>query len=216
MHPDHLCKLHPNIYHMAEVGTWDSIRTLGLMSTSAVLEHFNLPLEDRARIESSHRPNKIKIGPSSSDCIVLRDQIPMPPERLRRALANQTTIEEWYSTINSKVFFWAQEERLYRLLNARHYRNLEHDVLTIDAGKFISAYKDSIWLCHMNSGNTFPMAVARDKSIFKRIIDYPVNGKGNPIKKIVELTVDYKIPDIAKYVTHVRRMKGNVLINKIL
>ena len=60
---------------------------------------------------------------------------------------------------------WADEERLLRLLNATHYKALEHDVLTIDTASMVAAYEPSMWLCHMNSGNTFPMPTPRDIDI---------------------------------------------------
>lgn len=76
-----------------------------------------------------------------------------------------------------QVFFWAEEHRLHGLLGARDYRNLEHDVLTIDSAPSVREYANNIWLCHMNSGNTWPMLHARGIDIFKRIADYPANTR---------------------------------------
>jgi hypothetical protein len=216
MHPDRLVQLHPHVYHMAEAGTWDSIRARGLMSTSAVLDHFKVSGIERQRIERGHRPTKITVRPDALDGIVLRDQIPMPPDRLLMALGDEAALEAWYATINAKVFFWATEERLHRLLNARHYRQLEHDVLTVNTATLVAAHGPAMWLCHMNSGNTFPMPIRRDASIFKRILDYPVNRNNNPIKDIVEVTVDHLVPDIARHVIEVRRMRGSDVLEKIL
>ncbi|WP_373369432.1 DUF7002 family protein [Pseudomonas chlororaphis] len=122
------------------------------------------------------------------------------------------TPEQWYHQINQKVFFWAEEKRLNVLLNARAYRALEHDVLTVDSERFIRDYSASIWLCHMNSGNTWPMPHARDENTFQRIPDYPAKRNGAPLKEVVEITVDHYVPNIADYVVEVRRMIGsNVL-----
>ena len=215
MHPDRLVELYPRIYHMAEVGTWDSIRARGLMSTSAVLDHLKVSGDERRRIEEGHRPAKLTVRPNSPDGIVLRDQIPMPPSRLLKALRGKTSLEAWYATINAKVFFWAEEDRLHRLLNARHYRQLEHDVLTVNTETLVAAHGDAIRLCHMNSGNTFPAPVHRDVGIFKRIGDYPVNSKNNPTKRVVEVTVDHMVSDIARHVIEVRRMRGSEVLGKI-
>lgn len=214
MDTNRFVELHPRVYHMAESGSWKSIRQHGLLSTSAVLDHARVSGAERTQIEYGHRPTKLLISGQYGD-IVLRDQIPMPPKRLARALGPATTCEKWYAIINSKVFFWAQEERLHRLLNARAYRALEHDVLIVNTESLIAAHGQRMWLCHMNSGNTFPMPFPRDETIFKRIDDYPVNRRNNPTKNIVEVLVDYSVPDIASHVVEVWRMRGSARISRI-
>ena len=210
-----LIELYPRIYHMAERGAWDSIRTRGLMSTTAVLDHLAVADGERARYESEHRGQKMDVKSGAPSSIVLRDQKPMPEGRLITALTGGTTPRQWYELINGKVFFWAEEQRLHGLLGARDYRKLEHDVLTLDSSTFIPAYAEAIWLCHMNSGNTWPMPHRRGTEIFCKIVDYPVTRTGNPKKKVVELVVDYAVPNIADYVLEVRRMKGNEVLNVI-
>ena len=210
-----LIELYPRIYHMAERGAWDSIRTRGLMSTTAVLDHLAVADGERARYESEHRGQKMDVKSGAPSSIVLRDQKPMPEGRLITALTGGTTPRQWYELINGKVFFWAEEQRLHGLLGARDYRKLEHDVLTLDSSTFIPAYAESIWLCHMNSGNTWPMPHRRGTEIFCKIVDYPVTRTGNPKKKVVELVVDYAVPNIADYVLEVRRMKGNEVLGVI-
>ncbi len=201
---------------MAERGTWESIRERGLLSTSAVLDHFGLTGADRERYESQQRPVKMTVILNHPTSIVLRDQKPMPPARLMTALQDGITPEDWYRTINAKVFFWATETRLLGLLNARDYRTLEHDVLTIDAAPFIRTYADQIWLCHMNSGNTWPMPHLRGANTFRRISDYPAGRSGKPLKPVAELVVDYSVPDIARYVIEVNRMKGREVLGRML
>ncbi|NVH63845.1 hypothetical protein HQ621_23300 [Pseudomonas simiae] len=210
-----LIELYPRIYHMAERGAWDSIRTRGLMSTTAVLDHLAVADGERARYESEHRGQKMDVKSGYPSSIVLRDQKPMPEGRLITALTGGTTPRQWYELINGKVFFWAEEQRLHGLLGARDYRKLEHDVLTLDSSTFIPAYAEAIWLCHMNSGNTWPMPHRRGTEIFCKIVDYPVTRTGNPKKKVVELVVDYAVPNIADYVLEVRKMKGNEVLGVI-
>jgi hypothetical protein len=210
-----LIELYPRVYHMAERGAWESIRTHGLMSTTAVLDHLKIEGGDRARFESEHRVQKMDVRAGHPSNIVLRDQKPMPEGRLLQALTNGTTPRQWYELINNKVFFWAEEKRLHRLLGARDYRKLEHDVLTLDSAAFIPAYAESIWLCRMSSGNTWPMPHRRDTEIFRRIPDYPVKRSGKPVKDVVELVVEYAVPNIADYVVEVRRMKGSEVLGVI-
>ncbi len=215
MNVEKLIELYPRVYHMAERGAWDNIRAHGLMSTTAVLDHLKVQGVDRARFESEHRDQKMDVRAGHPSNIVLRDQKPMPEGRLLQALTDGTTPQQWYELINEKVFFWVEEERLHRLLGARDYRNLEHDVLTLNSAELIQAYADKIWLCHMNSGNTWPIPHRRGTEVFRRIADYPVKTSGRPAKAVVELVVDYAVPNIADYVLEVRRMKGSEVLGII-
>ncbi|MBD3810807.1 MAG: hypothetical protein IE917_01135 [Betaproteobacteria bacterium] len=206
---------YPRLYHMAEKDSWPSIKARGLLSTSAALDRYQTQGAQRMALEEEHRPEKITLG-AGDDQIVLRDQKPMEPSRLQEALVDGTTPSQWYKLLNGKVFMWAEEHRLFQLLNARHYRNLEHDVLTIDTAQLIATYRDAIWLCHMNSGNTFPIPHHRRLDTFKRIRDYPTKkNQSIPAKEVVEVVVDYSVPDIASYVVEVRRMKGNITLGQI-
>jgi hypothetical protein len=199
--------LYPRLFHMAEANTWPSIKQRGLLSTVAVLDKLGITGVARRQYETEHRPEKLTIG-QDAEAIVLRDQKPMPPERIANALPKGVTPQQWYQFLNGKVFMWAQEERLLTLLSARAYRKLEHDVLTIDTDSLVAAYKDKISLCRMNSGNTFPYWHERGFEDFHRIEAYPTTKSGAPDKPVVEVVVDYAVPDLSKYVVQVRRMKG--------
>lgn len=198
---------------MAEVETWPSIQRRGLLSTTAALDALGIVGAQRATLESTYRPAMSNLAPGSPDNIVLRDQRPMPPNRLAQALPAGLTTEQWYRLINSKVFFWVSAERLGRLL--RSYGVSQHDVLRVDTASLLSAHSARTWLCHMNSGNTLPIPHYRDESIFKRIADYPVNGVGTPIKEVVELVVDYSVPDIANHVLDVTRFQGETNLGQV-
>lgn len=215
MNIEQLIARYPRIYHMAEAGTWPSIQQRGLLSASATLDLFGVKGRARAAYEKEQRQTMMEVLPDRADRIVLRDQKPMPPDRLARALTDGTSPAEWYALINSKVFFWAQEHRLLTLLNARDYRRKEHDVLSINSETLIREYADRLRLCHMNSGNTWPMPHQRDVSAFKPISDYPVRRNGAPAKEVVEIVVEHSVPDIARHVIEVRRMKGSEVLAQI-
>jgi hypothetical protein len=210
-----LIERYPRLYHMAEKGTWPSIKANGLLSTTAVLDRFGINGTERLTIEQGHRPEKMLVGPEKEG-IILRDQKPMFPDRLAGALIDGSTPAQWYKFLNGRVFMWAQEQRLFGLLGARQYRKLEHDVLTIDAKALLTAYSEKAWLCRMNSGNTFPVPHPRGMADFMRIADYPAKKRtGAPAKEVVEIVFDYSIPDITTYVTEVRRIKGKEILGAI-
>lgn len=210
-----LIQSYPYLYHMAEKNTWPSIRQNGLWSTTAVLDELGIPDAERSIYESTHRPAKVVLS-GNGKMVTLRDQKPMPRQRLLAALPARLAPEDWYRLINRKVFLWASSERLSRLLCAKDYRNLEHDVLTIDSKSFIEAYAEAIELCHMNSGNTFPYPHVRDERIFRSISDYPSKKNGSPLEPVAELVVDYCVPDISKFVVKVERIRGEEVLRQIL
>lgn len=207
MLPAQLIDRYPRIYHVAGAGTWPSIQQRGLLSTSAALDALGIAGARREAIEGGHRPAMLSLNPGAPDDIVLRDQGPMPPSRLARALPPDVSAEHWYRLINAKVFFWVSPERLGRLL--RSYGDQPHEVLRVDTASLLDVHATKVSLCHMNSGNTLPFPLPRDPSIFRRIADYPVKRTGAPVKEVVELVVDYAVPDIAHHVLDVARMQGD-------
>ena len=201
----------PTLFHMAERGSWNSIRERGLLSTSALLDLYNVTGTRRSAIESMRRPNSIVLEESGLPNAVIRDQIPMTDERLRRCLPAHITPSEWYELLNCKVFFWLTRDRLHRLTGGRTYRDKLHDVIEVNTRALVEGYRSRIWLCPMNSGNTFPMPHPRDESTFLKIADYPYQHwrqKRSPGERVVELAVDHSVPNIFQYVTRVVVMRG--------
>jgi uncharacterized protein DUF7002 len=201
----------PTLYHMAEQGSWPSIRKFGLMSTTALLDHYEVAGATRVAIEGERRPTSVSLGSKGHGRAVVRDQFPMDDKGLTRCLEDGLSPEDWYRTLNAKVFFWLTKERLLRLLNAGTYRNQEHDVLMLDTKSLIEANVDKIWLCPINSGCTKPFPHPRGRKTFQRVRQYPYaewKTKRKRGERIVELAVDYAVPNIEKYVTRVVRMKN--------
>ena len=163
----------PTLYHMAERDSWASIRNHGLLSTTALLDRYEIVGEARTAIEGERRPTSIPLDRSDLGRVVVRDQFPMDDKGLTRCLADGLLPTDWYRILNGKVFFWLTWERLLRLLNAGAYRLQEHDVLLLDAKPLIDAYRDKIWFCPINSGCTKPFPHPRGKKMFQRISDYP-------------------------------------------
>lgn len=212
-----LIENHPRMYHMAERGSWPSIKKHGLLSTTALLDLYKINGEEREAIEALHRPAMTYIEHPKIGNAAIRDQIPMPDGRLERALEGTgITASEWYQFLNKKVFFWATKERLDTLLGSRSYRNKEHDVLVVDTKSFLTAHQERVELCHMNSGNTFPIPHARDYGVFKPLNEYARVLAGRIKKKAVaEIVVDYSVPDIAKHTESVIVRKAGRTLAKI-
>jgi hypothetical protein len=56
---DSLIEYYPYVYHMAKADSWESIEGKGLLSTSALLDLFEINGERRFAIESCHRPDSV-------------------------------------------------------------------------------------------------------------------------------------------------------------
>jgi hypothetical protein len=199
---------YPRIYHMTAAGSWPLVKARGLLSTTAILDELGIEGARRTVLETKQRRELIHMG-TPDGSIVLRDQLPMSPERLQKALIDGTSPSQWYRLLNGLVFFWAEEHRQLRLLNARSYRDLQHDVITVDAKSLAEHYESRIRVCRMNSGSVFPYVQPRGVADFMTIADYPTKRSGAPLKPVVEVVIDYAVPDIARFVLEVRRMKGS-------
>lgn len=61
-----LLSRYPVLYHMAEDGSWESIKRLGLLSTTALLDKFGV--EERFAIESARRPEIVRVEHPEYGC----------------------------------------------------------------------------------------------------------------------------------------------------
>lgn len=216
-----IAELHPILYHMAEFDTWESIKKYGLLSTSALLDLFGITGSERRNIEACRRKTSIPIKDDENRCAVIRDQRPMSDSKLAGCLQDGLTPADWYRILNGKVFFWLTEARLETLMGA--YSDHEHLVLEVDTAELLKRYPDKIMLAPMNTGTTSPMAFPRGRNTFQPPDKYPFEmnkkKKGGARKAIVELTVDYSVPDISDFTvraTHRRYEDKHSIITEII
>ncbi len=80
---------------MAEGESWESIRRIGLLSTSALLDTFGVEGERRYDIESRRRQEIVKIEHPELGTALIRDNKPMQETALERCLQGMTP-REWY------------------------------------------------------------------------------------------------------------------------
>jgi hypothetical protein len=187
---------------MAEDGTWPSIRDNGLLSTQAIVDRCKPDDMTRAEILSAVRRRKITLTGDGLEPVTIRDLL--PAKFLTACMTDGTSPASFLHALNSRVFFWVSPQRLKVLLNAKHYRALRHTVLHIDTATLIEAYADRVQLAPYITGSMpVPSAPKRGPEVFTRIADYPFDEwaarRGKTGEPVVELTVDYAIPDIASF-----------------
>ena len=209
---EQLISRYPVLFHMAERGSWASIRKQGLLSTSALLDLFGFSGERRNLLESRRRAESVSIKHPVHGQAVVRDQKPMTDTALERCLLDGLTPSAWYRMLNARVFFWLTEERLLRLLNAGPYASMSHDVLLVETRPLIEKYHDRVTLAPINTGNTKPYPQPRGIATFSSIEDYPYKewlSKRRGIDPVVELAVMHGVSNIEPLTLSVREMRGN-------
>lgn len=199
----------PRLWHMAEDGSFESIRKNGLLSTSSLLELYGIQGSERLAIESQRRPESVTISRDGMPSAIVRDQKPMTESALKKCLAADVTPQEWFEILNDRTFFWLSRGRLRGLLGARAYRNRPQTVLTVDTASLLKAHKNRIELSPLNSGATIYNPQPRGRDTFLPIEKYPFDErrKTRPIdKSVVELVVREGVPDISDHLVAAHRI----------
>ena len=208
---DELAATYPRLYHITSVGSWPNIRRHGLLSTEALLDLFDLDGDFRRSILGAHRPQCVPIEHPLHGRAIIRDQKPLIESRLRDVLQDGMTPREWYAMLNRRAFFWVAEKKAETLRNARAYHGLRQTLMVVDCAKLLSRHGDRVTLCPINSGATRPMAWPRGRSSFLPPSEYPfheLRGKRGRNNAVVELTVEYSVPDIRDFVISVSELGG--------
>ena len=198
METKEVIEVYPRLYHMAHADAWPGIQQHGLLSTSALLDLFEIKGDHRYAIEACRRPENVVIEHPVHGRAVIRDNKPISDSALARCLEGISPAD-YYCLLNSRVFFWLTEQRLRGLLNARAFKTHPNLVLTIDTASLIDKYEDKVTLSPINSGSTLYNPPKRGAFTFKRIGDYDFEywrQKRSRQTAIAELAVDYAIPDI--------------------
>lgn len=203
MEKQELIKMYSPVYHMAEDGSWENILKHGLLSTSALLDKWGYSGRKREEIEMEYRREKKTISHPELGEIVIRDQKVMPPESLETCLSADLKPRDWYKLINGKIFFWVTKKRLGWFLGAQEYKNLPHIVIKVDTSVILNQYANRIRLTNLNTGSTISKQPYRPRrrglESFQQIEDFSFSSK------VIELAVDYGIPDIVDYTISVTR-----------
>ncbi len=202
---------------MADVTSWPSISKHGLLSTTALLDLFEINGNQRQAIESCHRPLSVEITHPKHGTAVIRDQIPMRESALRKCLQGCSP-QQWYEFLNRKVFFWVTEERVQTLLKARAYRSNDHLVITVNSSQLLAQHGERTLLSPINSGSTIYRPVQRSLSTFKTLVEYPYAERRKlrgTAHAIAETAIDYSVPNLTAFVERVERRRGDRVLETI-
>lgn len=209
--------LPPTLYHLTQIENWPSIERYGLLSTQALLDLAGLNEIEREHIGHQHRAERVLLP----NGVIISDQKPMAPTALRRCLHNMTP-EEWYTLLNSKVFFWLDIERLSRL--RRVYRAQPQILISIDTEQLLARHAEQITLTSINTGNARRQPAQRGSATFVPYKTWLESGWASETEALhtrprprthppAELTVAYAVPDVLDFVVDVRRLEPQELLN---
>lgn len=210
MTEDELLKRHPRVWHMAADGLWPSINQHGLLSVTALLDLHGVAGARRDTIESSRRPQSVKLEHPEHGTAIIRDNKPMTDNGLIKCLEDGLKPVDWYRLLNKKSFFWVTRERLETLLAARAYAKHPQTVLEVDTEKLLARHRQNVRLALMNTGQTLYRPKGRGNGTFMTIGDFPDEGTGRlgtPKRPhIVELVVEGGVPDIMEFLVRADRV----------
>lgn len=194
-----LVRLYPRLFHMAEANAWDGIVRHGLLSTAALLDLYEVKDPTRSELLTRRRAEGVTLRHPMHGSAVIRDNKPLSESKLAAALTDMTT-GEWLALLNSRVFFFLQEQRLNRLLAARAYRTRSHLVITVDTDRLLGLVgENNVHLSRINTGSTAYAAVARGSQTFRSIADFDHPPRKRPLANasdVAELCVQTGVPDI--------------------
>src|SRR6201998_4006493 len=96
-----------HFYHLAEPENLGSICRYGLLSVERLLDLALIPEDERQVILRQHRPESVVLA----NGIVIRDQKPMPPHLIARALPKDLSTSPWHRFLNRLVFVCSTRSR---------------------------------------------------------------------------------------------------------
>jgi hypothetical protein len=153
---------------------------------------------------TKRRGKPVPLGP-----VVINDNAPLNEKKLASVLDDGLTTADWLRMLNGRVFFFAENGPLDRLMGAALNIGRPKRILVIDTRTLAEAYAESMEIVPINSGNTNYAAVRRGRSTFATLVatDYDRwrrrRGKKSP-DTIKEVAVRRSIPDIARFVLEIR------------
>ena len=215
MTPEELSRRHPRLYHVTEASAWPGIREHGLLSTSRLLDLFEIKGAERTRLELERRATEEPLKHQRLESVVLNDQIPLSHAKLKRCLDDNLTPPDWLQILNARVFFWVDKKRLNSMLAARTKRGRSSEVLIFETLGLVQSYFSRIEICPINSGSTIHRPTRRGSETFTPLASLSYfdwarkRGLSRP-DRIAEVTLKDGAENAADYVLERRRIPSNV------
>lgn len=198
MDVEKLIARHPRVFHTMSATAWPSVRQHGLLSTQRLIDLFGLGAAERDQLLSAPRRQSTVLRAPGLPPAVIRDQKPM--KFIAEKIDPDSSLTEYLTAINSRVFFWASAERLDRLRQAKEYRTEDQVVLHVDTRALVERHGPRIELCRLNSGAvTHKNHPRRGHRSWLPIADYPYDEyqrRHGRDGALVEVTVLDAVPDI--------------------
>jgi hypothetical protein len=189
------------LYHLAEAENLASILAHGLMSTERLVPLAGISEPAGTALLRTHRPDNVRLSMG----MVIRDQRPMPPAALARALEEGLQPPDWYALLNSFVFLWPDRERLERQRRACGSR--PQTLLTFDSAALLDRFHAEAFVSPINSGNARRKPARRGRHTFLpyaawRGDGWPAGRRGRPPAEFLFRCV---IPTHAPYLLDVAK-----------
>lgn len=199
---------------MADSRNLQGILERGLLSTSSLLDLFEIRGAERVAIERKHRPATVPIEHERYGTAMIRDQKPMSVSRIAASLTDAAP-DAFFRFLNGRVFFWPTEKRLATMNAARAYREQDQTVFVLASEPLIAEYEKRIRLSPMNSGATTPFAHPRSIGMFKRVNEFDYESRSKYADPIAEVTIDAGVDNIMEFVERIEIWRGGEKIRRL-
>ena len=207
MTPEDLAVLHPRLFHVTTPGALPGILRHGLLPTTGLLDLFEVPPAARPAIEGARRPGSVALEHPVHGRAVVTDNLPLHVRALESCLDDGLRPADWFRILNGRVFLWADEAGLQRLLGARLNRGRARDVLVLDTLGVARAHSARVEISAINSGATLRRAARRGLGTFTPLGRWSY-GEWQRLRgrrdRILEVTVVGGIPDVAAHLVEHR------------
>jgi hypothetical protein len=206
-----LAALHPRLFHVTQAGCVDGILAHGLLSTSLLLDLFEVDGPARAALEAERRPARVRLEHPRHGQAVLGDNTPLSGKALSACLDDDLSPADWLRMLNARAFFWPDEDGASTLISARLNRGRALAVLVIDTLAIVRAHAPRVELCPINSGSTIRKAARRGRVTFTPMHLYPYRvwrRQRGGLDRIREVVVRDGVMPIAPHVIEVRQVVG--------
>ena len=202
MTPEDLAALHPQLFHVTTPGALPGILRHGLLPTTGLLDLLEVPPAQRAALESECRPGSVTLHHPIHGTATITDNLPLSIRALAACLDDGLQPVDWLRLLNTRIFLWASQAGLDRLLNARLNRTRTREVLVFDTLGLAHACSGRVEISAINSGATIRRPARRGLSTFTPLECHTyaawrrLRGQHD---RILEVTVLGGVPDPAPH-----------------